>query len=828
MKAVILAGGFGTRLRPLTVNAPKPMVPFANRPMMQHVVRLLKKHGLDDLVVILYHQPDAIRTYFGDGSAFGVHIEYVVSGEDLGTAGAVGLARALLQDTFLVIAADIVTDIDLSQAIQYHHDHQADATITLSRVDDPLEYGIVITDSDGHIVRFLEKPSWGEVFSDTVNTGIYVLEPSIWQEIPEGREVDFSKNVFPSLLTHHRPLFGYIAPGYWCDVGNIREYKHAHSDVLKGKVDLEPQGERIGRIGSDIWVGDDSKIASFKGFDGSVLIGRGASIGEARIQSSFVGDHVSIQNGAVVENSILWEGATIESGARVFNSIVGKNVHIGKDVLLEGDNIVADDCNVGQGSTLKSQVQIWPGKIVEAGSIVTSNVVWGKAWSRALFGSYGIVGVNNIEVTPEMCAKLGCAYGTYLGKGSIAFTARDDHQSSRMLKRSVIGGLMSTGVRVLDLQAAPVPLARFAVKSVAASGGVHVMRSPFDRKLTTIRFYDRSGFDLSTAQEASIERIFFREEFARADVEEVGTIDIPPRVVESYRDFYLNSLDIPLIQSSGIRFVIDYSYGTTVQFFPAIAGEFGLEMISLNAYADGRRAVRTASEFRDARRKLSAMVKSLEASFGVILDASGEKIFLVDSTGEIISDTRATAIMIGARHAVSAMTSVTLPVTASIELEQYLRGLGIDIHWCSTLPRSIVRETTNTDAGADMLGGFIFSRSLPFYDGMLSIGLLLETLARTEKDLTALKHDTPSRDPGHVELPCPWELKGTIMRRLSEAARDSGEFIEGVKLRESDGYTLVTPDRDRAVLHIYASYTTVDREQARLKDMEAQVRSWQA
>ncbi|MEN6551152.1 MAG: sugar phosphate nucleotidyltransferase [Candidatus Cryosericum sp.] len=828
MKAVILAGGFGTRLRPLTVNAPKPMVPFANRPMMQHVVRLLKKHGLDDLVVILYHQPDAIRTYFGDGSAFGVHIEYVVSGEDLGTAGAVGLARALLQDTFLVIAADIVTDIDLSQAIQYHHDHQADATITLSRVDDPLEYGIVITDSDGHIVRFLEKPSWGEVFSDTVNTGIYVLEPSIWQEIPEGREVDFSKNVFPSLLTHHRPLFGYIAPGYWCDIGNIREYKHAHSDVLKGKVDLEPQGERIGRIGSDIWVGDDSKIASFKGFDGSVLIGRGASIGEARIQSSFVGDHVSIQNGAVVENSILWEGATIESGARVFNSIVGKNVHIGKDVLLEGDNIVADDCNVGQGSTLKSQVQIWPGKIVEAGSIVTSNVVWGKAWSRALFGSYGIVGVNNIEVTPEMCAKLGCAYGTYLGKGSIAFTARDDHQSSRMLKRSVIGGLMSTGVRVLDLQAAPVPLARFAVKSVAASGGVHVMRSPFDRKLTTIRFYDRSGFDLSTAQEASIERIFFREEFARADVEEVGTIDIPPRVVESYRDFYLNSLDIPLIQSSGIRFVIDYSYGTTVQFFPAIAGEFGLEMISLNAYADGRRAVRTASEFRDARRKLSAMVKSLEASFGVILDASGEKIFLVDSTGEIISDTRATAIMIGARHAVSAMTSVTLPVTASIELEQYLRGLGIDIHWCSTLPRSIVRETTNTDAGADMLGGFIFSRSLPFYDGMLSIGLLLETLARTEKDLTALKHDTPSRDPGHVELPCPWELKGTIMRRLSEAARDSGEFIEGVKLRESDGYTLVTPDRDRAVLHIYASYTTVDREQARLKDMEAQVRSWQA
>ena len=242
MKAVILAGGFGTRLRPLTINLPKPMVPFANRPMMLHIVGLLKKHGFDDLVVILYHQPDAIRGYFGDGSDFGVKIEYVTSQEDLGTAGAVGLARASLQETFLVIAADIVTDIDLTKAVQYHREHKAAATITLSRVEDPLEYGIVITDPEGHVVRFLEKPSWGEVFSDTVNTGIYVLEPSVWDDIPEDKEVDFSKNLFPALLAHNQPLYGYIAPGYWRDVGNIREYKHAHGDLLKGKVDLGAPG----------------------------------------------------------------------------------------------------------------------------------------------------------------------------------------------------------------------------------------------------------------------------------------------------------------------------------------------------------------------------------------------------------------------------------------------------------------------------------------------------------------------------------------------------------------------------------------------------------
>ncbi len=155
-----------------------------------------------------------------------------------------------------------------------------------------------------------------------------------------------------------------------------------------------------------------------------------------------------------------------------------------------------------------------------------------------------------------------------------------------------------------------------------------------------------------------------------------------------------------------------------------------------------------------------------------------------------------------------------------------MRDQGVDIHWCSTLPRNIIREATNTDAGADILGGFIFSRALPFYDGMLSIGFLLETLAKTGEDLVVLKQGTPSRDPSHVELSCPWEAKGTIMRRMSELYRDTAEFVEGVKQRDEDGYTLVLPDRDRPVLHIYSSYTTEEREHDRLSNIEEKIRSW--
>ncbi|MDG2113148.1 MAG: nucleotidyltransferase family protein, partial [Actinomycetota bacterium] len=197
MKAVIMAGGEGSRLRPLTSNQPKPLLPIANRPMMEHVIDLLRTHGITDIVVTLAFMPDAIRQHFGNGSDYGVNIEYVVEREPLGTAGSVRNAAHLLDDTFLVISGDVLTDIDLSEIVRFHEEKQAMVTIGLTPVSNPLEFGIVITRADGTIERFLEKPSWGQVFSDTVNTGIFVVDPSVLDEVPEGQQVDFSGEVFP-------------------------------------------------------------------------------------------------------------------------------------------------------------------------------------------------------------------------------------------------------------------------------------------------------------------------------------------------------------------------------------------------------------------------------------------------------------------------------------------------------------------------------------------------------------------------------------------------------------------------------------------------------
>ena len=240
-------------LRPLTSNQPKPMMPLANRPMMEHIVSLLAQHGFDDIVVTVAFLANQIRDYFGDGSDFGVRMRYATEDSPLGTAGSVRNAADELDDTFLVISGDVLTDIDLTAFVKAHRDAGASASIALKRVENPLEFGIVITQPDGTIERFLEKPTWGEVFSDTINTGIYVLEPAVFDYIPEGEVVDFSGDVFPALLDDGHTLHGHVADGYWEDVGTLEAYSRAHTDVLDGKVKVDIDGFQLG---DRRWIGD--------------------------------------------------------------------------------------------------------------------------------------------------------------------------------------------------------------------------------------------------------------------------------------------------------------------------------------------------------------------------------------------------------------------------------------------------------------------------------------------------------------------------------------------------------------------------------------------
>ena len=238
MKAMLLGAGEGTRLRPITATRPKPMISIANRPIMEHILLLLKAHGVRDVYSNLYYLADQIESYFGDGSAQGLSVKFKVEEKLPGTAGGVKNLEQHFDETFIVISGDLLTDFNLTQALEFHRKQGAIATILLTKIDNPLEYGVVITDKSGRIQRFLEKPGWSEVFSDTINTGIYILEPEVLKFIPPGQDFDFSRDLFPLLLREEQPLFGHVADGYWCDVGNIETYIRAQVDALSGKVRL--------------------------------------------------------------------------------------------------------------------------------------------------------------------------------------------------------------------------------------------------------------------------------------------------------------------------------------------------------------------------------------------------------------------------------------------------------------------------------------------------------------------------------------------------------------------------------------------------------------
>ena len=304
MKAVVMAGGEGTRLRPLTSNQPKPMVPIVGKPCMEHILELLKVHGFEDVIVTVAFLPQAIRSYFGDGEALGLRVSYSVEESPLGTAGSVRLAADQLDETFIVISGDALCDVDLTKLVEFHRERNAAVTIGLKSVENPLEFGIVVTDDEGKIERFLEKPTWSQVFSDTINTGIYVLEPEVLRHIPTDRPYDFSKELFPLLLEMGRPMYGYVMDGYWQDIGNLDQYREANYDALDGKLALNIPGIQLR---GNIWLGEGAELDDLDQVEGPAYIGNNCRVAREAVVGphTVLGNNVTLRERARIERSII-------------------------------------------------------------------------------------------------------------------------------------------------------------------------------------------------------------------------------------------------------------------------------------------------------------------------------------------------------------------------------------------------------------------------------------------------------------------------------------------------------------------------------------------
>src|SRR4051794_4539499 len=468
-----MAGGEGSRLRPLTSNQPKPMMPLVNRPMMEHIVNLLKQHGFEEIVVTLAFMPNAIRTYFGDGSEFGVRMVYATEDSPLGTAGSVRSAMEELDERFLVISGDVLTDIDLSAIVAQHDERKALATIALVQVENPLEFGIVITKEDGSIERFLEKPTWGQVFSDTINTGIFVLEPEIFDYIAPDKPVDFSSEVFPALLADGKPLFGAITEGYWEDVGTLEAYVSAHKDILDGKVRADIPGFELDH---GVFLGEGAEIHPDAIINGPAVIGdncrieAGATIGKY----CAIGANVRVRSDAALERTVVHDNAYLGAGVRLRGTVIGRSCDLRNGARSEEGVVLGDECFIGEDALLAAGVKVYPFKTVEAGAIVNDSIVWESRGARSLFGRNGVTGLANVDITPGSGTRAAGAYGSRLKRGSAIIPPPGSSRSARMLKRAMIAGLNAAGVNIEDLEVASVPVTRFIVRRPANSGGLSI------------------------------------------------------------------------------------------------------------------------------------------------------------------------------------------------------------------------------------------------------------------------------------------------------------------------------------------------------------------
>src|SRR3954447_6029984 len=638
MKAVIMAGGEGTRLRPLTSNQPKPMMPLANRPMMEHIVRLLKEHGFDEIVVTLAFLPQAIRTYFGDGSEFGVRMVYATEETPLGTAGSVRNARQELTERFLVISGDVLTDIDISELVRFHDEKKALATIGLKAMENPLEFGIVITREDGSIERFLEKPTWGQVFSDTINTGIYVLEPEIFDAIPAGEPVDFSGDVFPKLLNEGAPLFGYVAEGYWEDVGNLEAYVRAHRDVLDGKVVIDVPGFRLSE---GVWLGEGAEIDPDAIIDGPAVIGDYCRVeAGAHLQEYCVlGSNVIVRGDGFMERAVVHDNAYLSNGVRLRGCVIGRSSDLRQGARCEEGVVLGDECFVGEHAVINPGVKVYPFKSVEPGAIINSSIVWESRGARHLFGRTGVSGLANVDITPELAVRVAMAYATTLKKGSTVVTSRDSSRAARALKRAVMAGLNAAGVNVDDLEVAPVPTTRFQIRSARAQGGVTVRLVPGDPQSVVLRFFDSDGTDIAEATQRKIERLYYREDFRRAFAADIGDIGFPARALEYYANALMSTVDSDAIRAAAFKVVVDYSYGSTSFTMPNLLSKLGAEVLGVNPFASTAGAA--TFDLAGHSAQVGELVRASGANLGAVIDPDGEQLRLIDDEGRVLSNDQA-------------------------------------------------------------------------------------------------------------------------------------------------------------------------------------------
>lgn len=807
MKAVIMAGGAGTRLRPLTMATPKPLLPVAERPMVEHLARLLLRHNIDEAVVTVHYMAPMVRSEMGDGSELGMKLAYVTEPRPVGTAGSVKMAEAMLQDeTFIVVSGDGLTDIDLTALIDFHRERRAMVTVCLSRRDNPLGLGIVVTDEEGRVTRFMEKPGWGQVFTNTVNTGIYVMEPEVLDHIKADEDLDWSADIFPALLAAGEPIYGYTAAGYWEDVGTIEAYRRVQIDALSGVVNVDIPGHEVS---PGVWIGSDVDIDPSAHLTGPLVLGDNVRIGAgARIDPySAIGRHSIVDQQAHVERSVLLDNVYVGAGAQLRGCVIGQGSEVLDRARIDEGSSVGDECRVGEEAVVTNSADVFPHKTIDAGVLVSDSVVWESQTGRPFLTGRHLAGTVNLDVTPEGVARLAGAYASLLPKRASVAVGRDHAVATAPVALVLEGALAACGMDVAVVGTTPTPVLRNAVAR-SHQGGVMVRTAPGRPDQVELLLIDANGRDLDPRRRQELQRILERHDTRRPLPGEVGSVAGALETVENYVTSVLAATDVSGIEGAGLRIVVDTANGTCAAVLPTLMASLDVDMLAVNTRMTPAKPTETQEERTAALDRLGLMVASSRAALGLRLDPTGDRLSIVDETGRVLSDDRALLVVLDLIAAERRSGTVALPVTTTRVAEQVTSFHGVQVLWTPTGPQAL---SAAAGAGHDLIlagdgnGGFVIPAVGGSPDAMAALVQILGLVARTRLTLRQIDTRIPATILLKESIPTPWAKKAVVMASVrDQASAIPLDETEGIRLLISDdSWVLIAPDPEEAAVRMW-------------------------
>lgn len=830
MKAVIMAGGFGTRIQPLTNSIPKPMLPIFNKPMMEHIILKLKNAGIAEFVVLLYFKPDIIKDYFKDGKEFGINITYVLPDDDYGTAGALKCAEEYLKDdNFIIVSGDLVTDFDLNKIIDFHKKRDSQLTITLTSVEDPLQFGVVIANSDDKIEKFLEKPSWGEVFSDTINTGIYVLEPHIMEHIPAGKNFDFAKDLFPKLMKSGIELMGFSIKGYWRDVGNPQSYRDVYSDILNEKIIFDYEGNKQKTKKGIIYSKDNLNIEEMD-IKGVVVTGKNLKIGKnSELKNVVIGDNVTIADNVKLSSGVVWDNSKIGEASELSDFVVCNDTAIGKNAKAKNGVIISEKCKIGSNVSFEKDVTVWPKIEIERNSIVSNNIVWGSKYKSSIFENGTVVGRTNVELSCEMLTKLAESFGSALPSGSIVYVSRDYHKSSRMLKRAFLGGLLSAGVNVYDLKLMPCNIMTYNLeKNSEIIAGVHIKQSAKNHLDSEIFFFTQEGVLIDNNAAKNLEKVFFKESFRRVDYQNIGEITEKTGLAEIYKKSAIQNLKGDVISNRKFKIAVDLLHGSMSEVFPAILNELNVSTLTINAHMNDDKLLGAQNTIPKAKEDISKIVRAMEFDAGFMIYPGYQELDLICEDGKLLQRHIALLVvlyLIDKTAQKEKKPKIILPAWSCDFVDELFKNITIERGKLDSLKGAQLDEYLLKASG---IGCFSFTGFAHGYDSAFASLKILEMLAQTGEKLSNIVSKLEEFYYFKTKIDCLNENKGKIMRKFLEDSKEKeASHIDGVKIwLDKKDWILMIPDQYHDNLNIYIQAKDKKAGDLILQEYTQKIEAW--